>query len=190
MEFEQYCQACIREDHSAARAAGEPWPEVHWAGISRRSLPALASLTDERLDVFLAAHAALLRTCSPMPGAGEFIHRCRTAGLITGLASNAQPYTRHEMRLAGLETSAFHPVFLSGDHGYAKPSPRLYEHLTEKLAAMDVPTDEILMVGDRYDNDVTPALDCGWQAWHYSPEPGRDFAALTQFLFPQTTHTP
>ena len=83
LEFEQRCQAYIREDHAAARAAGEPWPEVHWSGIARRSLPGLAALSEEQLDLFLAEHAGLLRTCSPMPGAGEFVQRCRTAGLIT-----------------------------------------------------------------------------------------------------------
>ncbi len=183
--FQKACSWHTAKDHAVARLTGEAHPEVNWASIALRCIPALTQLSEGELDRFLRGHARILRQGTPMPGALEFLSHCRSAGLITGIASNAQPYTRHELLDAGFSMDLFDPVFLSGDHGYAKPSPRIFAFLTKAMAARHVIPSATMMVGDRADNDILPALAAGWQTWHFAPTPGRDFPALSSWLFPR-----
>jgi HAD superfamily hydrolase (TIGR01549 family) len=100
-----------------------------------------------------------------MPGALAALQSFTDAGVLLGLASNAQHYTRDELALAGFSLDQFHPAlsFLSGDHGFAKPSPRVFQFLTERLAALGISPSETLMIGDSIENDIFPARAAGWQ---------------------------
>jgi FMN phosphatase YigB (HAD superfamily) len=51
----------------------------------------------------------------------------------------------------------------SGLWGTAKPDPRFFQRLCEEL---DLPPDRIVVVGDRLDNDVLPAMEFGMHAVH------------------------
>jgi len=60
----------------------------------------------------------------------------------------------------GLE-SFFEAEFLAEKVGYAKPDPRLYQHVAEAVGAQP---QELIMVGDSYRNDVEAAREAGWNA--------------------------
>ena len=167
-EFGDGCAEEVRRRNAAAREGGEPWPEVRWRDVAVAVLPGLAAFREECCEEFLHGHARLQRTCVLYPGVRGVLARLRHAGVLLGMASNGQEYTRRELASAGLPLwwLAGDLQFLSGDHGYAKPSPKVFDWLAAAAARRGIRPGEILMVGDREDNDMVPAREAGWQAWH------------------------
>ena len=156
----------ILRRNAVAKCEGTDFPDALQPAAARAVCPALP-VDPAALDRFLAGHARLLRTCEAMPGARAVLEAARAAGVFLGIASNAQPHTRHEMRDAGFECAEwFDPdlTVLSGECGLAKPSPAVFRLLGEKLAVRGVAAENIMMVGDREDNDILPAIAAGWQA--------------------------
>jgi FMN phosphatase YigB (HAD superfamily) len=75
--------------------------------------------------------------------------------------------------------------FYSFDHGFSKPDPHLFRLLTVRLRARGISPHEILMVGDRMNNDIAPARAQGWQAWHFNTQgsaPGKPEGNWSQLL--------
>ena len=108
-----------------------------------------------------------------MPGAAEFLSGLQNRGLLTGIASNAQSYTLAELAAAGIDPSPFPPhlCFWSWQQGYSKPDPGVFQHLATQLATNhSIQPQEILMIGDRADNDIQPARSAGWKIWHFQGE--------------------
>ena len=149
----QQLQAAVRSEHAQAAR----FHEVDWVKIFR-SLGGNARLARH--------HARLQRRCHLMPGAAELI---RHAKLPLSLCSNSQAYTLMEMRLAlraaGLKLSRFdlRNSFFSFLHLAAKPNPAIWQLLEQKFTP--TPPAALLMVGDRSDNDIEPALKAGWSTW-------------------------
>ncbi len=161
-EFDARCTRAVKLQHAARHAGGEPFPEVDWLAVMRTSLPGM----DDRHALQLSSlHAACQRTCTALPHAIEALAAIRSADILTGLASNAQHYTRDEMTAAGFSLSDFHPqlCFLSGDHGFAKPSARVFTRLTEQLTSLGIAPHEALMIGDSIENDIAPSRAAGWR---------------------------
>ena len=162
LEFDARCARIVAEQHAARRAAGEPFPEVDWLAVVRAAMPGMdggRALQISRL------HAACRRTCTALSAAVGALESLHAAGILTGLASNAQHYTRDELTAAGISIAGFHPqlCFISGDHGFAKPSPRVFSLLSERLAALGIAPHETLMIGDSAENDIAPARAAGWR---------------------------
>lgn len=73
-------------------------------------------------------------------------------------------------------------VIVTGDVGISKPDVRLCRLIENKLG---LKPDELWMIGDNYDKDITGALDSGWHSvWinrRYLPAPSRlpDFEVTT-----------
>lgn len=193
VEFAAACSRVIAREHAAARACGIAFPEVWWPAVVAEVLPVLRSLAPARQAEFIAAHMQLGRTLRLMPGAAAALRALAGADLALGLASNAQAYTWGELdaalRGAGLTPDLFAPdlCFWSCQHGFSKPDPHVFRILTTRLAARGIGPAETLMVGDREDNDLTPARAQGWQTWRLgaaNPDgsPGGDWAALRRWL--------
>jgi HAD superfamily hydrolase (TIGR01549 family) len=118
------------------------------------------------------------------------------SGVAAGIASNAQPYTLAELdaalRAVGLGSDVFRAdlSFWSFQNGFSKPDPHVFQALSARLRAAGALPEEVLMVGDRMDNDITPARRCGWQAFHLragdgaasSAGPGGDWHDLARWL--------
>jgi putative hydrolase of the HAD superfamily len=167
----------IQRDHAVAKASGILFPEIFWPSVVRRAIPELNRLTESALDSFLFRHAQMVHTIRLMPGVTEVLRPMAAQGTLLGLASNAQPYTIRELDLAlaeaGLNRALFRTdlVFWSYLHGYAKPDPHIFRALGARLLAEGVAPGEILMVGDREDNDIDPARAQGWRTWQLTPTP-------------------
>ncbi|MDB6134781.1 MAG: Haloacid dehalogenase domain protein hydrolase [Verrucomicrobiales bacterium] len=174
--LEEFNAACRREtalDHACKKAAGIQFPEVEWRDIARRAAPALAALNGmNRMDGFLLAHAALERSCAVMPGALEFLQTAWKRGLLLGIASNAQLYTLGELRNAGVPLGMFDPelCFWSWREGFSKPDTGVFKLLSRRLADRGIAPHQILMIGDRADNDVLPARAAGWRTCLFTGE--------------------
>jgi FMN phosphatase YigB (HAD superfamily) len=191
--FNAASQSVIRRDHEAAREAGVDHPEVFWPSVAARAFAPLQRLSTGELDALLDRHAQLARTVRLMAGAAEVLERLRARGLVMGLLSNSQPYTLSELHralgAAGLGLDLFHPDWqvLSFRFGFSKPNPHLFRVLSGRAAAFGFQPSEILMAGDRQDNDIEPALKQGWQTWRLTAEPAADeragdWRALGAFL--------
>jgi FMN phosphatase YigB (HAD superfamily) len=191
-EFDGKCREAIGSRRALAQARGIQFPEVFWPDITRAVFPALASLSEDRLDDFLYEHAQLERTPRLMTGAGEALAESSRRGAILGLCSNCQPYTLRELAgalaQAGLSPGLFDAqlCFYSFRAGFGKPDPNAFGRLEHELAARQLAVAEVLFVGDSLDNDIHPAQSRGWPAWHLAAAPegrlGGDWFRLLEFV--------
>lgn len=199
-QFAAACEAVTVREHARARAVGIPHPEVFWPAVASEVLPCLAHLTQRQCDDFLFAHAQLVRTISLSPGAAEIISHLHSKGVLLGLASNSQPYTARELELAlassHLSGALFQPqlCFWSFRWGFSKPDPHVFRALSARLLEQRIVPAQILMVGDREDNDIAPARAQGWQTWQLADSapalgPGGSWRELKVYLDSRITHT-
>lgn len=163
-------QAAARR-HVDAHARGIPWPEIQWPGVVLEVLPALARLRANQREDFLFRQMQIGRALRLAEGAADCLLWLNTKQFLLGIASNSQAYTLSELEAAlqnaGLNLSVFDPEvrFWSFEHGFSKPDPHVFRILTARLEARGIAPAEILMVGDRLDNDIEPARMFGWQTW-------------------------
>lgn len=166
------CRSEVAASHAEARARGVAYPEVQWPCILGRVVPGFGALAPDRQMEFQLAEQALLRKVAIMPGAARMLRRCAEAGVPVGIASNAQAYTLHELKGVlgpeGLGMDLFAPdlALWSWQLGFSKPEPCFFQTLRARLAARGLAPGDCLMVGDRLDNDITPARTAGLQTWH------------------------
>ena len=86
-----------------------------------------------------------------------------TLGVITNGPSGHQ-----WDKIRALEATRWIPadhVFISGEHGVAKPERRIFELVQEKLGLQP---QEFCYVGDSYENDIEGAKGAGWNAIWYN----------------------
>ena len=90
-------------------------------------------------------------------GALGALDAMRSAGLRLALASNADPVLRTKLRELGIADRLDH-LGISGEMGVEKPDPRFFAAI---LAAIGVPPERALHVGDVYEIDVVGARAAG-----------------------------
>lgn len=167
------CNNVVARMHQHAQAPGIAHPEVQWPEVLAEVLPGFADLPEDRRIPFQVEFMGAIRKIRRMPGALELLDACRQWRLPMGIASNAQAYTLAEMRAAGIDPDRFDPClcFWSFEHGFSKPNPHAFRILEARLAARGFRAKQILMVGDRADNDIEPARRIGWHTWQVRTAP-------------------
>lgn len=177
MEFSARISHVIARRHAEARARGIPWPEIAWPSVVLEVLPALARLSAPKLEDFLFHQMQIGRTLRLADGTAECLRQLNDDGILLGIASNSQAYTLRELAAAlqgtGLNLSLFDREvrFWSFENGFSKPDPHVFRILTARLEARGLSPAEMLMVGDRLDNDIEPARAQGWQTWQINTGP-------------------
>ena len=192
LDFSIAANRVVARHHAAAKARGIRWPEVHWPSVVAEVLPEVARLPEACRDEFILRQVQTGHTTRLKAETAAMLRQVKARPCLVGIASNAQSYSVRELAeslaLHGLDLSLFEPdlCFWSFEHGFSKPDPHVFQILTARLAARGVAPEETLMVGDRLDNDITPALAHGWQAWHFAPgqaaESAGDWAAQLRWL--------
>lgn len=82
----------------------------------------------------------------------------RKKGIRTGLITNGRHDVQVE-KLAILELNdCFDEIIISGDCGYAKPDPKIFELMSKKLG---IKTNEMMYIGDHPLNDVDGSRNAG-----------------------------
>lgn len=110
--------------------------------------------------------AALFRSLSMIkfglfPDVLATLTRLRAGGLRIGIVSDAQRvYFRTELVAAGL-VPFIDVAVASGEHGFRKPDPRLFQIA---LAELGIPPGEAVHVGDSADRDICGAQEAGLPA--------------------------
>lgn len=177
LEFFAACSQVIAKRHDWAKSRGIAKPEIQWPSVVIELLPELSRCSAPVREEFIYQHIQTGRRLALSNDAVTALAWLRQAGIPLGIASNSQAYTLREMaqELAprGLDLSLFAPdlCFWSFQHGFSKPDPHVFQHLTARLEARGVDPAATLMVGDRLDNDIAPARAFGWQTWHLSVSP-------------------
>lgn len=196
-EVSDACRTIVADDHARARSAGIAFPEVDWPCVFKRAFAPARQLDSATLSEFLYQHATLGRSVRLMPGAAGILRQCRDAGIACGIASNAQAYTLRELREAlgseGLDPSLFDSrlVFWSFENGFSKPDPHVFRLLAARLAGLGIAAEETLMIGDREDNDIRPAMAFGFQTFHFVPPPaGSGWPSVFSASSPASHATP
>lgn len=175
LDFLMATSKVIARCHEASLAQGIAWPEVSWPAVVVQVLPAITHLSRKERDELLFRQMQTMHTTHLMPGAAEALRHFKAQHALLGLASNAQPYTLHELQEAlaphGLGMDLFERdlSFWSFEYGFSKPSPHVQQILSTRLASHGIAPTETLMVGECQDNDLNPAQAFGWQTWQIVP---------------------
>jgi N-acetyl-D-muramate 6-phosphate phosphatase len=114
----------------------------------------------ERTRREAAGLAELIEEADLYPDVRPALSALRTAGLWVGVAGNQTARAGSLLRALDLPADL---IGTSSEWSLRKPDPRFFARLAEEAAR---PPEEILYVGDRWDNDVVPALRAGMHAAH------------------------
>ncbi|MEZ6123813.1 MAG: HAD-IA family hydrolase [Planctomycetaceae bacterium] len=109
---------------------------------------------------YLFEHFGLARHWQVFPDVAETLRRLQNMGIKVAMASN------FDQRLAAVcqgltELSPVSQVFISSAIGYRKPARRFFDAVAQR---MDLSPNQILMVGDDFDNDIDGAVRSGFRA--------------------------
>ncbi|MBV9269863.1 MAG: HAD family hydrolase [Candidatus Eremiobacteraeota bacterium] len=92
------------------------------------------------------------------PGAVDLLQTLRARGIKLGILTNGVAETHHE-KIKLLELAErFDAIFIADEDGLLKPDPLLFAHACRELHS---PPSASAMVGDRYERDMTGALEAG-----------------------------
>lgn len=78
------------------------------------------------------------------------------------LSNGQRVFSELELKYFGLYDK-FQSVIFSSDFGYKKPDPRIFLEAAKKLS---LEPENILCIGDNFDNDIVPAARLGMKALH------------------------
>lgn len=113
---------------------------------------ALAQRSAANYNVYRKKYFALF------PGALDLLKELKQRGMKLGLVTNGMSETHHE-KIALLQIAPyFDALFLADEVGMVKPDPLLFAHACRKLESSPSVS---AMVGDRYDRDISGALEAG-----------------------------
>jgi HAD superfamily hydrolase (TIGR01549 family) len=105
----------------------------------------------------------LSKTAAAEPDIVQTLTCLKESGLKLGILSNtfinASVLEKHLEQFGMLEF--FDVRMYSYQFDFRKPNLRIFEAVAEKIAE---PPQNIMFVGDRLDNDITPAIKCGMTA--------------------------
>jgi len=188
LQFSAASSQVIARHHQAAQARGIPWPEVHWPSIVAEVMPELAQLSRHDQEQFLFRQIQTGHSTRMAAETAATLRWLKDRASLLGIASNAQAYTLRELEQAlathalGMDLFESQLCFWSFEHGFSKPDPHVFQILAARLAALGISPREILMVGDRLDNDIEPAKVHGWRTWQLGPAGDGDWAGLRSTL--------
>jgi putative hydrolase of the HAD superfamily len=162
--------------HEAQVAAGIGTPEVEirllWSGVVERlfseGMIRRHTVSDVELAGLAVRYEALINPCWPMPGVREVLARLHASGILLGIISNSQFYTRDLLTVLlgdSLDDLGFHPDLehYSFEYGEAKPGRRMFAAARQMLLVHGISADQVLYVGNDMLNDVLPANGEGFR---------------------------
>lgn len=144
--------------------------EIDWQGQRRARIREMLdwlslqstddAATDASFAIYLKLYQAAWRAFEDARPALDALHDAELT--VAVLTNGAEEQQRAKLATIGLADRAG-LLFSSDAIGFAKPDPRAYHHVCERL--MIVPS-RVVHVGDRYDVDVLAARTAGLHAVH------------------------
>ena len=124
---------------------------------------ALRDIDEDRLGVETARafRAGSLRRLQLFPQSLHLLQELKSYPKV--IVSNGQrSFSEQEMRYFGLYEQFTHVIF-SSDFGHKKPDPRIF---LEAARLMGREPEEIMCIGDSFENDIVPSTRLGMKAMH------------------------
>jgi putative hydrolase of the HAD superfamily len=156
-------------------ASSETYPEFDVVGVWREVLRRYAtdytrSLAPEKLREMPAFLAEMQRGISrkrlvAFPQTHEILAELKTRHRLAVVSDAQSAYGLPELRAVGL-ADFFAPIIISGDYGYRKPDPRLFQAALTKL---QVCPEEAIFVGNDRFRDVLGARQVGMKTILFCP---------------------
>jgi putative hydrolase of the HAD superfamily len=139
-----------------------------------RSLP---SEKWAQLPLFLAElHRGISRRRLRLyPQVQETLDQLRSRYRMAIVSDAQSAYAVPELRAVGL-LDYFQPIIISGDYGYRKPDPRLFQHA---LDALQIRPEQALFLGNDLYHDIHGAQQVGMKAILVSSDPGNTSSSKT-----------
>lgn len=149
------------------------------ASDSTRALP---PEKQEQLPLFLAElHRGIARKrLRPYPEVPETLDQLRSQYHLAVVSDAQSAYAVPELRAVGL-LRYFNPIIVSGDFGYRKPDPRLFQMA---LDALQVQPEQTLFFGNDVYHDIFGAQQVGMKAILVSSNQGN---TSSQTILPDYT---
>lgn len=139
----------------------EKFPEIDVPGIFRTIIADLTGdgdfpehLPETAAIVFRAASRYKLQA---YPDAGRILNSLKDQYLLAALSDGQSAWALPELRAAGLE-KFFSPILISGNAGFRKPDPRLFESVLDQL---NLRPEEAVFVGNDMYRDIYGANKAG-----------------------------
>jgi putative hydrolase of the HAD superfamily len=127
----------------------------------RHGLEPWGELDDELYAAYSDARARSVDLIELFEDALETVRALRARGLKIGILTNGpSELQRRKLRLIGIEHEV-DAVAISEEIGVSKPDPEAY---ARAVAMLELPANEVAMVGDHVMNDVAGALGAGLAA--------------------------
>jgi len=147
----------------------EVWREFlrNTASDYTRSLP---SEKQEQLPLFLAElyRGIARKRLRLYPQVQETLDQLRSHYRLAVVSDAQRMYAIPELRAVGL-LNYFNPIIISGDYGYRKPDPRLFQ---KALDALQVRPEQALFLGNDLYHDIFGAQQVGMKAIFLSSDQG------------------
>ena len=143
----------------------EKHPEIRVEEIFARICKshALRDIDKDKLGVETARafRAGSLRRLQLFPQSLHLLQQLKSYPKV--IVSNGQrSFSEQEMRYFGLYEQFTHVIF-SSDFGHKKPDPRIF---LEAAKLMGREPEEIMCIGDSFENDIVPSTRLGMKAMH------------------------
>ena len=164
LEYEPFKQAHRKAALKFLEKTRKDGRETHnsfWISEALRTLGYDVPPDDSRIALAIEAYfSAFLDLCHLIPGTGEMLHTLGNRYRL-GLLSNFThaPAAEKIIEHVGLNQS-FHTVLISGELGFRKPHPFVFQQLIDRLG---FEKNQILYVGDDPETDITGAGRAGIQ---------------------------
>lgn len=141
------------------------------------------TFTEEQLaEVSSVYREAYRQSWRAAIGAVELLTALREKGLKIGIISNNLVEEQMEkLRVCGL-IEHIDCLTISEEAGVSKPDPKIFEIALERLECTN---DEVVMIGDAWENDIAPARGLGirtiWFNSYGVPSPDENIPSITTF---------
>ena len=120
-------------------------------------------LSDEEARIFEEKYAENLHSIRIRPLFRDLLDELFRKGVPLGALTNG-PSDRQREKLRALDAAKYFPeeaVMASGDVGIVKPDIRIFREFEKKTG---LSPDQLWMVGDSWESDISGALEAGWHA--------------------------
>lgn len=154
--FQQAALRCRQEQNGRTDEAGE---RAFWQTVVRAVFAELDAAAADEAFHELWQHFAQPRHWRVFPDVAFTFAELRRRGFQIGVASNFD-HRLLEICAGHTALAAVDPIFVSSRVGWVKPAPGFYREI-ERIT--NLAPQQILFVGDDYENDVEVPRQLGWQ---------------------------
>ncbi|GAB2027800.1 HAD family hydrolase [Lactovum odontotermitis] len=119
-------------------------------------------ITDQQADAFQQSYSRHQENIHILEGIKATFEYLKEKGIRQGLLTNGSTkYQRKKIDCLKLkEYICAENIIISQEVGFSKPSPEIFRLMERRLS---LTANELIYVGDNYENDILGGANCGWK---------------------------